>query len=433
VTAAWRTLSQRPSTNGGAFSFRLDYQQPLAIGELSTEAYYSEEHKDSSYLKSDGSTYTNNTRWYNQGAKIQDKFSLAPGHDTTFEIDGAMLYDDGDRGIGNKEWRMAMWGTGLQHEWQIIPHLTLTVGLRYEFVRLRVENETSTGERHITTLDNWIERDFSGLLPKSFLTYELDGWAEALRDTSLSVGVSRIWRAPDFHGNYNPQNKPTGYWLDPEQGIGVDAILSRRLFGNVQSKVSYFYYAIDDYMTSNRSFAKYTPSTSNPVTPGLEYSDYAVNLEQVIRQGVELEVSGNLFTNFSFYLGYAYQNLENQGDEPAGLDAASDEPEHRIKAGLRYEVIPGTTLMADYQFEDDQVDEYSEEIEEDVYIVRKVTIDAHHLVDFGIEQKVFEKWGFAQNGSLRFFVSNVFGAEYEDARGYPSTDRTFGVSFSFDL
>jgi iron complex outermembrane receptor protein len=430
VTGSAFNANQDPTWDGNAFSFRADYQQPLPIGDFSTTAYYSEEHKDRSYY-SGGSLNSMYTRWYNQGAKIQDVFSIAPGHKTTFEIDGELCYDGGRDDV-NKERRISLWGAGLQHEWQIIPHLTLTLGMRYEGVNIRVQNGYS-GTEYITGRGDWIERDFGALLPKSFLTYQLDGLAEALRDTSLSVGVSRIWRAPDFHGDYNPQGKPAGAWLDPEQGVGVDAVLSRRLFSNVQMKLSYYYYAIDDYMVSNSRFAKYTPSGSNKVTPGMEFSDYKINLDQVIRQGVELEVSGNILKNLSFYLGYAYQNLENQGDEPAGAAAASNEPENRIKAGLRFEVIPGTTLLLDYRFEDDQVNEYSEEIEEDVYILKQVAIDAHHLVDLGVRQRIFEKWGFAQNGCLRFFVNNLFNTEYEDSRGYPSTDRTFGVAFSFDM
>lgn len=430
VTGSAFNMKDQATWDGSGFSFRADYRQPLAIGDFSTEAYYSEEHKDRSYYTR-GELTSMYTRWYNQGAKIQDKISFAPGHNTTFEIDGEMCYD-GDRDDANKERRIGVYGAGVQHEWQIIPNLTLTLGLRYEGVNIRVQNSRS-GTEYITGRGDWIERDFGALMPKSFLTYKLDGWAQALRDTSLSLGVSRIWRAPDYHGEYNPQGRPAGAWLDPEHGVGVDAVVSRRLFGNVHMKASYFYYAINDYIASNSSYAKFTPSASNPVTPGMEYSDYKINLDQVIRQGVELEASGSILDNLSFYLGYAYQALENQGDEPAGAAAASNEPKHRIKAGLRYEPIAGTTLMLDYRFDDDQVNEYSEEIEEDVYILRQVAIDAHHLVDFGVRQRLFEDWGFAHEGYLRLFANNVFDAEYEDARGYPSTDRTFGLSLSFEM
>ena len=293
----------------------------------------------------------------------------------------------------------------------------MILGLRYEHDTIWVSNS------YIKSEGEWIERNFDGLMPKSFLTYEMDDLAAWLRDTTVSLGVSRIWHAPDSHSYYNPQGRPTGAWLDPEHGVGVDAILQRRLFSNVQMKLDYYYYAINDYMAHNRSYYQ----------DKVNLSDYAINLDQMIVQGVNLEFSGNITESLSFYLGYAYLNMENQGDELAGVDAASDRAKNRVKAGLRYEVIRGTTLMLDYQYQDKQVSEYSEEIAEDEWVVRRVPIDAHSLVDFGVRQTLFQKWGPLHNASVRVYVNNLLNETYEDARGYPSTDRTLGVAISFDM
>jgi hypothetical protein len=70
----------------------------------------------------------------------------------------------------------------------------------------------------------WIDRDWDQFMPKSFFTWKMDEIAPIMRDTSLSLGVSKIWRAPDYHGDYNPQGRPAGAWLDPEHGIGYDLI-----------------------------------------------------------------------------------------------------------------------------------------------------------------------------------------------------------------
>jgi len=425
VPSASRTIDQDPSWDGDCKRLRLDYLQPWTIGEVSLEAYYGEEYKDRAYYKN-GERVPFFTRWYQTGAKLQDKYRWNAKNVTTFALDGQQAWDGGeDR--DDKDKRFRIFGAGLQHEWTIAPRLKLTLGLRYEHDTIWVSN------RYITTKGPWIQRNFDGLMPKSFLTYALDDVAAWLRDTSLSLGVSRIWHAPDSHSFYNPQGRPTGAWLDPEQGVGVDAILQRRLFSNVQMKLNYYYYVINDYMVHNRSYAKNTPSKSNPVPPGMEYSDYMINLDQMITQGINLEFSGNITDNFSFYLGYAYLNMENQGDELAGVDAASDRAKHRVKAGLRYEVIKGTTLLLDYKYQDKQVSEYSEEIAEDEWVVRRVAIDAHSLVDLGLKQKLFEKWGFAKEAYLSVFVNNLFNTDYEDSRGYPATDRTFGVSLSFAI
>ena len=415
VTGSSRNMSQDPSWDGDCKRLRFDYLQPWAIGEVSLEAYYGEEYKDRAYITG-GDMYHFFTRWYQTGAKLQDKYTWNQSNVTFFELDGQQAWDGGeDRDDKNK--RLRIFGAGLQHEWTIIPRLKLILGLRYEHDTIWVSNS------YIKSEGEWIERNFDGLMPKSFLTYEMDDLAAWLRDTTVSLGVSRIWHAPDSHSYYNPQGRPTGAWLDPEHGVGVDAILQRRLFSNVQMKLDYYYYAINDYMAHNRSYYQ----------DKVNLSDYAINLDQMIVQGVNLEFSGNITESLSFYLGYAYLNMENQGDELAGVDAASDRAKNRVKAGLRYEVIRGTTLMLDYQYQDKQVSEYSEEIAEDEWVVRRVPIDAHSLVDFGVRQTLFQKWGPLHNASVRVYVNNLLNETYEDARGYPSTDRTLGVAISFDM
>jgi iron complex outermembrane receptor protein len=414
--------------DGIAFSYRFNYGQDTPIGKLSADAYYSEETKDRSYLATatTRTRTTMDTRYYQEGAKIQDEIAFSENHVTTIELDGAQLYD-GDNNKGNKDKRAEIFGGGIQHKWQILPRLSLTAGLRFEDVAIRVSNSGITGQ------PAWIDREWNDWQPKSFLTYELDDLAAALRDTSVSLGVSRIWRAPDNHGDYNPQGAPAGAWLEPEHGVGWDAIVMRRLFGDITMKMDYSYYIIEDYIASNSQYAEYTPSRTNRVPAGLEYMDYKINLEEVIRQGIDLEFSGHIMKDLSFYLGYAYQELESQGDEPAGTAAASDRPKHRVNAGLRYSLFKNTTLLLDYQYQDEQVLEEEEQISEDEYIVTRTAIDAYHLVDLGVQQKLFEQWGPLHQGSLRLYMKNVFDEEYENSSGFPSTDRTIGIGFSVKM
>jgi outer membrane receptor protein involved in Fe transport len=421
---------QDSSWNGRNHSYRLNYRQPTPIGNLSADAYYSEEVRNRSYLSlintadpSLGSErLSSDTTWYQEGAKIQNEFQFAANHLTTIEGDFEQCYDGED-----KDRRIRIRGGGLQHQWQIVPRLSLTGGLRYEDVNIWVSNSGITGR------PPWIERQWDEWLPKSFLTYELDDLAVALRDTSLSFGVSRIWRAPDYHGDYNPQGRSAGAWLDPEHGVGVDTVFTRRLWNDIHMKLAYSYYEIKDYIASNSTYADFTPSPRNPVPPGMEFMDYKINLEKVIRQGVELEFSGDLMRDLSFYLGYAYSDLDSKGDEPAGVREASNRSKHRVNAGLRYDLFENTTLLLDYKYQDEQVNEIAEELAEDVWVIREVAIDSFHLVDFGIRQTLFHEWGPMSNGVLRLFVKNVFDETYTDSSGYPATDRTFGIGFSFKM
>ena len=89
--------------------------------------------------------------------------------------------------------------------------MDLKVGLRYEDVKIWVSNGSSTSY-YIPGRGKYINRDWDQLIPKSFVTWKMDDVASWLRDTSLSIGVSKIWRAPDYHGDYNPQGRPAGAW-----------------------------------------------------------------------------------------------------------------------------------------------------------------------------------------------------------------------------
>ncbi len=438
-TSAFRDW-QNPSWDGTAMSYRFNYRQPTRIGNLAADAYYSEEQKDRRYTDwvnannhALGTTVVSmDTRFYQQGVKILDEIRLSDRHATTIEGDIEQCFD-GDNNDGNKDKRFELFGVGLQHQWKIFDRLTLTGGARYEDVSIWVGNLTDAGVFYITGQPEWIERNWSNVLPKSFLTYELDDLASHLRDTSVSLGVSRIWRAPDYHGDYNPQGRPSGAWLDPEHGVGIDVILSRRLFGDINLKLDYSYYSIEDFIATNSQFAKFTPSRTNPVTPGLEYLDYKINLEEMVRQGLELELSGHLMEKLSFYVGYAFQEFESQGDELAGKTEADDRAKNRVNVGLRYSLFKNTLLLLDYQYQDKQVIEQAEELANDVWIFRKVPIDDFQLVDFGIQQTLFEEAGPLKHGVLRLFVKNLFDVSFEDTNGYPGTDRVFGFGLSFKM
>jgi len=307
-----------------------------------------------------------------------------------------------------------------------MPGLNLTAGLRYEDINIWVQNyNSSTGVNYITGRENWIERNWDQFVPKSFLTYELDDISEMFRDTSLSFGVSKIWHAPDYHGVYNGQGRPSGAWLEPEHGIAYDFVFTRRLWNDVNLKAGYAFYEIKDFIVSNRDYYDKTPPS------GLEWSDYKINLEKVHRHGIEVELGGHLLESLSFYLAYAYQEFENQGSEPAGETELDQRAKHHVNAGLRFDLFENTLLMLDYSYQSKEVTEVSEPIGEDEWYFTEVQIDPYHIVDFGIEQTLFKDFGMMKDAHLKFYIKNLFDEKYQDASGYPATDRTYGIALSF--
>ncbi len=422
---------QKPTWNKEAWSYRLNYLQNLPIGRLTLGAYKSKEDRDRAYYdwinKKDhslGLEYKSMfTIWRQEGGKIQDEYQWTDNHTSTIGFDLAKLYDGRD-----EDKRVQKKGTYLQHQWNITSSLDVKLGLRHENVKIWVSNSQTSG---IPNKGPWIEREWNQVVPKSYTTWKMDAVAPWLRDTSLSLGISKIWHAPDSHGEYNPQGKPVGAWLDPEHGMGYDLVLNRRLWQDISLMLDYSFYTIEDYIVGNKSYAKYSGKSAG----NLRYSDYKINLEEVHRHGVELNLGGHLIDDLSFYLTYAWQKFENQGDEPAGKTELDDQAEHRVTTGLRYQLFEKTALMLDYYYQSKETQEVSELIDDSdpdnpIYDYRQVDNPAYNLFNLGLEQTLFKSKGFFQDARLKFYIKNLFDEEYYDARGYPATDRTYGVSFS---
>jgi len=423
---------QDPTWDGESHAWRMNWEQPSPIGVLTLGAFYSKERRNRSFLENPGDTERSelDTTWWTEGVKFKDDIQWLPNHTTTLGFDLYRLYDNGNTRDEEKNERIYKKSGFLQHRWGILPSLELTLGLRYEYVKIHINNLAGSGALwNPAFADEMVSRDWNQFVPKSFLTYKMDELAPWLRDTSLSVGVSKIWRAPDYHGDYNPQGRPAGLFLEPEHGVGYDFILSRRLWRDIALKVNYSFYDIEDYIATNSRFANFSGAGAG----ALRFSDYKINLEEVYRHGIDVELGGHIIDDLSFYLSYSWQDFDNQGDEPAAETELDQRAEHRVSAGLRYQVFEKTALMLDYYYQDDEVTEISEEIAPDVYDFRQVAIDAYHTVDFGIEQILFENRGPLRKAVLNLYVKNLFDEEYYDSSGYPAVDRFFGASLSLSF
>ncbi len=426
-----------PTWDKNAWAYRLNYLQNLPIGKLSFGAYMSMEDRDRAYWDwvnknnpSLGIKYTSGvTTWRQHGGKIMDEYTWNEDHVTTVGFDMTQLYN-GEKGHGDE--RVNKKGTFLQHQWGILPPLDLKLGLRYEDLKIHVSNNPAT---QIPDRGKWIVRHWNEFIPKSLLTWKMDSLGESMRDTTLALGVSKIWHAPDNHGDYNPQGTPTGRWLDPEHGIGYDLIFMRRLFGDVDFKIDYSFYDIKDYFISNTKYDQYYGTFAG----NQRYKDYMINLDEVYRHGVELELDGNLMKDLSFYMTYAWQKFDNQGHEPVGKDGLDNMAEHRVTSGLRYKLFERTTLMLDYLFQSKEIIEKSDVIEDpathEVLVQTWSEEDnpAHHVFDIGVKQSLYKSNGVLRDASLSFSVKNIFDEEYVNTSGYPASDRKYGVSLSLSM
>lgn len=425
---------QNPTWDSISNSFRLNYDQYLPVGRLQFDAYYGTEKRDREYMewvdKNDYSqgTYSTSmeTEWWQQGGKLQDDINWAQNHTTTIGCDFVQLYDEGADDL--KTERIRKKGAFVQHQWGVLPSVDLKLGLRYEDVNIWVSNGAS-GSPHNTAYPQYIEREWDQFIPKSFTTWKLDSIAPWLRDSSVSAGVSKIWHAPDYHGDYNPQGKPAGITLEPEHGIGYDLVFDRRLWRDITLKLNYAFYEIEDYIATNRQYAIYSGGSAG----ALRYSDYKINLEKVHRHGVDTELGGHLTDDLSFYLTYAWQRFFNKGDEDAAETELDQRAQHRVSAGLRYALKENTTLMLDYYYQSSETTENVVESSPGVYTFKEVNNSSYNVFDIGLQQVCFKQAGWLKNGTLNLYVKNLLDEEYFDAEGFPATDRTYGISFSVKI
>ena len=417
---------EEPTWNKEAHSLRLHGDKSTAIGTLSLNAYTSKEDRDRAYYVKEGKDIVYTpwlTEWWQHGGKLQDEIQWNDDHLTTIGADMVQMYDDGIVDNEDTE-RINKKGFYVQHQWNLLPSLDLRLGTRYEDVTIWVSNGSKSP--YISGKEAIIERNWSEPIPKSFLTWKMDDVAPWLRNTSLSAGISKIWHAPDYHGDYNPQGKPAGAWLKPEHGMGYDLVFMRRLWRDIALKANYSFYTIEDYIARNSSFAQY----SSPKYGKLAYSDYKINLEEMQRQGLELELDGHLTDDLSFYLTYAWQSFDNQGDEPAGEKAQDSQAENRLTLGLRYNLFEQTILMLDYSYQGEEVIEVSEEVQPDTWVFYEVENPSYNVFDFGVQQTLFEDTYNMKDLKLNLYVKNLLDEEYQETKGTPSTDRTFGATLS---
>ncbi len=425
---------QKPTWDKEAHSLRLALDQPSPIGHITLNAYTSKEDRERAwYIEKNGAIerYSSVTDWWQHGGKLEDEIQWNSAHSTTLGFDLAMMYDDG---IGivedDKTERINKKGAYLQHQWAVLPSVDLRLGMRYEDVTIWVDN-WATDSVHIPGREPKIERNWDELIPKSFVTWKMDGLAPWMRDTSLSAGVSKIWHAPDYHGDYNPQGRPAGAWLDPEYGMGYDLVFSRRLWRDISLKTNYSYCEIKDYIATNKEFALYDSSSYGE----LAYSDYKINLEEMQRHGLELELDGHVTDDLSFFLTWSWQEFESKGGEPAGEQAQDEQAKNRVSAGLRYTLFEKTTFMLDYYYQGDEVIEVAEETEpnSDIWVFHQVDNPSYNVFDFGIQHTLLQDKNHIKDLKVGVFVKNLFDEEYYEASSYPSTDRTYGVSLCMEF
>jgi len=188
------------------YTYRLNYKQPHPAGLFTLGAYYREQDWGRSYFQEKDTgkkpevkpdeieCYSYTSKYRQAGGRIQDEIELFEDNTLTLGFDMVQMWQ-----LSPKHKISDTKAGYLQDRWTIIPRLTLTAGLRYEDVSYWRNNWNSKENKcYITGEDDWIRKNRNQWVPKSFLTYELDDLSDVLRDTSMSLGVSKIWNPLPF-------------------------------------------------------------------------------------------------------------------------------------------------------------------------------------------------------------------------------------------
>lgn len=425
VAARWQNPDDDSSRHYDGHSVRFDFNQPSSMGTWTVGAYYTDEGQSYHRRGFDYSGYT--TNYVSYGALARNEFELSDKHLVTVGVDTAHLYQKYSEKI------VETWAGYVQDRWQIIPRLSLMAGLRYEEVDIWWDNwwtPSSTypdgAYKDPSHPSKHVKRNYDQVAPKSFLTYQMDDLARWLRDTSISMGVSKIWTPRDY---CEVCSWGSGVEVEPTRGIGYDLVFSRRVCKNIFFNIDVSHYEFEDYGIWANAATDYFKEAI--------WGRRMVELEEVHKEGVDIELNGNIFDDLYFYLSYSfnewkYEGPLNGGPEEWAKQDLSDRAKHRLNAGLRYNLMENTLVLLDYKFQDDQVQQIVSMVDDDPsdLFVREAALDSYHVFDLAVEQNLFQNWNHIKKGTLKVYVNNVFDETYSNSEGYPMTDRTFGVALN---
>jgi outer membrane receptor protein involved in Fe transport len=186
---------------------RLSFVKPTDLGTVSLGISYAD--KTDHYFTEirNGAHITNpNSRGKNLALVLQNEVELFEKHTLVFGLDTLDYWVSFDPREDDDNRTRSHRSAFIEDTWQVTPGLSLQAGLRYERVDLSINNYSAdmgwgSYPGYQVTLDppqRYIEKDFEGWMPKFFATYALDEHAASLRDTSVSLGVSRFWNVAPY-------------------------------------------------------------------------------------------------------------------------------------------------------------------------------------------------------------------------------------------
>lgn len=161
-----------------------------------------------------------------------------------------------------------------------------------------------------------------------------------------------------------------------------------------------------------------------------------VDLEDVTRDGLEMEINGSLTDKLSASLGFAYVDWNYHGPkggiEEMSADSLNGRAKYRANTSIIYDLTERLQLQMDCRYQDEQENEIVDIIDEDAgeIDVRTVKTDSYWITDVSASYILFDQWKRVQTPTIKFFINNALDEDYENNRGYPAPERTYGAELS---
>ncbi len=208
----------------------------------------------------------------------------------------------------------------------------------------------------------------------------------------------------------------------------MDLIFQRPVWRDIMLMLDFSHYEFDNYVVWGDSSTDYYNNSP--------WGRRMAELEDVSKDGVEMEINGDFTDKLSMNISFAYVDWNydgpDEGWEAMSADALSDRAKFRIKSGATYSLTEKLQFHMDYKYQDKQEQDVIDIIDEEagIFDVRHVKIDAYGVVDISASYRLFDQWKRVRDPVLKIFANNATDNDYVNVSGYPATERTYGVSLS---
>lgn len=287
-------------------------------------------------------------------------------------------------------------GVYMENVWNFANGMNVTTGLRWGYL----DEWTPESYRDPLTGDTLgrVHIYYKAWLPKFTFGYNFSD------KTTAFVSVNRDWHYPNCcdrttwsTGSFNKGS------FGAETAMLYDAGFYRRLAEDVDTRVTFYYSNIDNFISADKN--------TYPVVK------YAYNIEKVWSKGVEIELSKSIKSDIGGYVNYSHRIMDWKDStvtvEPYWLTIS---PKHKANMGIDYEVVHNTIVSLEGTAAVNRFSKYG------------MWMQDYYVMNFGIKHKLLD-----EKANVTFRIENLLDEQYQEVHGFQMPGRHFGMQLNYVL